>query len=105
MIKEILTAAAVPSQEARFPDPPEIHAVFFDSVDVESPDIGPGRIFVHDGIVELYAPTTTAGNEAKRRIGAELDARSIRYTTQGWHWLGDIRRYQEVIEFTYIEKT
>lgn len=105
MIQEILTAAAVPSQEARFPNPPELHAVYFDDVTADGPDIGPCRIFTHDGTVELYAPTTAAGNEARRRICAELDARSIHYTTQGWHWLSDIRRYQEIIEFTYIEKT
>lgn len=105
MIDEILTAAAIPSREARFPDPPELHAVYFDSVEAEGPDGGPARIFTHDGTVELYAPSTDAGNVAKKRLEAQLDARGIPYTTQGWYWLKELRRYQEIYEFTYIVKT
>jgi hypothetical protein len=49
-------------------------------------------------------PNIAAGNAARRRFLAELDARGIHYSTQGWYWLSDIRRYQEIIEFTFIEK-
>jgi hypothetical protein len=105
MIEKILKAAAVPSQAARFPDPPELHAVYFDSTTAEGADLGPALSITHDCIVELYAPSVSAGNDAKRRICEELDALGIRFTTQGWYWLSDIRRYQEIIEFTYIEKT
>ena len=105
MIDEILKAAAVPSQAARFPNPPEIHAVYFDSVETEGPDLGPAHLATHDCTVELYAPSISAGDEAKKRIGAELDTRGIRYTTQGWYWLREIQRYQEIIEFSHIEKT
>lgn len=104
MIETILDAAAVPAQAARFPDPPDLHAVYFDSVTAGGPD-DENRIFTHDCTVELYAPTIAAGNDAKWRICEELDARGIHYTTQGWYWLNDVRRYQEIIEFTYIEKT
>ena len=107
MIAEILTAAAIPSRPARFPDPPAVHAVYFDSVDTEgsdNPDRGPAATAVHDCTIELYAPTIEAGDSALMQVRAQLDARGIRYTTQGWYWLSEIQRYQEVIEFSHIEK-
>ena len=105
MIDKILTAATIPHQAARFPNPPDTHAVYFDSVTTDGPDEGPVRIVTHDVTVELYAPTVAEGEDAKRRLEAELDAHGLRYTTQGWYWLNDIRRYQEIYEFTYIVKT
>ena len=105
MLNEILSAASIPSQAARFPDPPAVHAVYFDSLGVEGPDDGPRRIYTHDCTVELYAPSIKRGDEALRRLIAEVDARGISYTTQGWYWLDAIKSYQEVVEFTYIEKT
>lgn len=104
MLNDILIAAAIPSQAARFPDPPAVHAVYFDSVVADGPDDGPRRIYTHDCTVELYAPTIKKGDEALHRLTPELDALGISYTTQGWYWLDTIKRYQEVIEFTYIEK-
>lgn len=105
MIDEILTAAAIPSRAARFPDPPEIHAIYFDSIGgTEGPDHEAATTEVHDCTVELYAPSTEAGDEALHRLRVELDARGIRYTTQGWFWLDAIRRYQEVVEFSHTEK-
>lgn len=105
MIERILTAASIPARAARFPDPPATHAIYFDSVDAEGPDCGPSRIFYHNATVELYASTLEAGEKAKALLVAELDAEALPYTTQGWYWLDEIRRYQEIIEFTYIEKT
>ena len=105
MLNDILTAASIPSKAARFPDPPAVHAVYFDSVVAEGPDGGPCRIYTHDCTVELYAPTIKKGDEALHRLTPEMDARGISYTTQGWYWLDAIKSYQEVIEFTYIEKT
>ena len=105
MINEILTAADIPSQAARFPDPPEIHAIYFDSVATEGPDQGPATTAKHDCTVELYAPSIKAGDEALHRLQEQLDTRDIRYTTQGWYWLSAIQRYQEVVEFFHIEKT
>ena len=104
MIDEILTAAAIPYQAARFPDPPEIHAVIFDSISTDGPDLGPATTAEHDSTVELYAPSIEAGDEALHRLTAQLDARGIRYTTQGWYWLSTIQRYQEIVEFSHIEK-
>jgi hypothetical protein len=102
MLTKILTAAAIPAREARFPDPPEeTHAVYFDSVTADGPD-GINRIFTHDCTVELYA--RTPDNEAKARLEAQLDAHGIAYTTQGWYWLDSLRRYQEIYEFQYITK-
>lgn len=105
MLNDIMTASAIPAREARFPNPPELHAVYFDSIEAEGADHAPSRIITHDCIVELYAPDVESGNGAKERLVAQLDARGIEYTTQGWHWLDSIRRYQEIIEFTYIIKT
>lgn len=105
MLNDILKAASIPSQAARFPDPPAVHAIYFESVDADGPDDGPRRTFSHDCTVELYAPTTKKGDKALHQLTAELDARGISYTTQGWYWLDAIRSYQEVIEFTYISKT
>lgn len=104
MPNDILRAASIPSQAARFPDPPALYAVYFDSVAADGPDEGSRRVFTHDCTVELYAPTIKKGDEALHRLIAELDALGISYTTQGWYWLEAIQRYQEVIEFTHIEK-
>lgn len=104
MINKILAAATIPSQAARFPDPPAIHAIYFDSVESEGPDSGPGRIFTHNYSVELYAPSIKKGDEALLRLLSQLDENGLQYTTQGWYWLSGIQRYQEVIEFSHIEK-
>lgn len=107
MINIILTAANIPSKPARFSDPPALHAVHFDSISPtdSNPDLGPALSVTHDCTVELYAPSIKAGKEARKRLLGELDARGIRYTTQGWYWLSAIQRYQDIIEFSYIEKT
>lgn len=103
-ISDILAAASIPAKAARYSNPPDIHAIYFDSVDADGPDDGPRRTFSHDCTVELYAPTTKRGDEALRQLTAELDARGLSYTTQGWYWLDTVQRYQEVIDFNYIEK-
>lgn len=104
MLNEILKAASIPSQAARFPDPPDVHAVYFDSVNTDGPDEGPRHICSHDCTVELYAPTIKKGDKALQQFLSELDVRGLSYTTQGWYWLDTIQRYQEVIDFNYIEK-
>lgn len=104
MIEEILTAAAIPHKAAQFADPPKVtYAVYFDSVDADGPDGEACQVFTHAYTVELYAPVLD--EDAKRRLEAELNARGIHYTTQGWYWLNETLRYQEIYEFTYIEKT
>ena len=105
MISEILTAARLPHQEAQYPDPPKgTFAVWLESVTADGSDFD-NRIFTHDCTLELYAPTVEAGNKDRTRLFAVLDSRGIHYTTQGWYWLNNIRRYQEVIEFTYTTKS
>lgn len=104
MIEKILTAAAIPARAARFPDPPKLYAVYFDSKETEGADIGAPLSITHDCTVELYAPSIKAGDEALQRLQAELDGLGIRYTTQGWYWLDAIQKYQEVVEFSHIEK-
>ncbi len=105
MIEAVLTAAVIPHQEAQYPEPPEgTFAVYLESVDADGAD-GSVDVLEHSCTIELYAPTISAGNEDRARLFAELGSRGVHYTTQGWYWLKDLRRYQEVITFTYYEKT
>ena len=104
MLNDILTAAAVPAKEAQFSAAPELFAVWFDSTEADGSDFSVDLI-THDCTVELYAPTISEGNAARQRILAQLKSRGIHYTTQGWYWLSAIHRYQEIIKFSYIEKT
>lgn len=104
LINDILTSAGIPAKPARFPDPPPLHAVIFDSTETDGPDECPSRIITHDCTVELYAPSVESGTQALHRLQAQLDALCIQFTTQGWYWLSAAQRYQEVIEFSYIEK-
>lgn len=102
MIKEILTAAGVPHKPARYPDPPTgTYAVYFDSVAAGGAD-GYNLVFTHDAMVELYAPKIDEA--ANAALESELDARGLHYERQGWYWLDSIKRYQDIYEFTYIEK-
>lgn len=104
MIKSVLVAAAIPHQEAQYPDPPAgTFAVYLESIDADGAD-GSVDVFERSCTIELYAPTIPAGNEDRTRLLDELGNRGVHYTTQGWYWLSTIRRYQEVIEFTYYEK-
>jgi len=103
-VNEILSVAAVPAREAEFPSAPELFAVWFDSTEADGAD-QEVNLITHDCTVELYAPLIAEGNAARQRILAQLKSRGIHYTTQGWYWLKNISRYQEIIEFTHIEKT
>lgn len=103
MVESILKAASIPSQPARYPDPPACtYAVWFDSVDVDGPD-GCNRIFTHDITVELYESRQDPAAEAA--IEAELNAQGISWAKQPRYWLSSIQRYQAIYEFTYIEKS
>ena len=104
MIQEIHKDAGIPAKPAIYLDPPPLHAVWFDSIDGDGADLGPSQIFTHDCTVELYAPDIASGNAALQRLIKQLDERNIHYDTQGWYWLKEIRRYQEVITFTYYNK-
>lgn len=104
MLNDILKAASIPAQAARFPDAPAVYIVYFDSVDADGPDDGHRRIRTHACTLELYASTIKKGNSALQQLTAELSARGLSYATQGWYWLDAIKSYQEVIDFNYIEK-
>lgn len=105
MINAVLKAAGVPGKPARFSDPPPLYAVWFDSIETDGADQGEPHTVEHDCTVELYADTVSAGGKALKALGRELIVRGIQYSTQGWYYLSAVRKYQEVIEFSYIEKT
>lgn len=102
MVKDILTAAGIPFQSARFPNPPAVtYAVYFDDVTAEGADHD-NCIFTHDITVELYEPQKDGAAESA--VEAALNARGIPWTKQARYWLDAIRRYQVIYEFTYIVK-
>lgn len=102
MIEKILNAAHLLFWPARCPVPPEeTYAVYFDEVTADGPD-GHNFIFTHEVMVELYEPTHDDASESA--LEAELNARGIPWTKQARYWLSEIRRYQVVYEFSYIEK-
>ena len=102
MIETILKAAGLLAWQGRAAHPPvETYAVYFDDVTADGPD-GYNRIFTHNVTVELYEPTQDDNAEAA--VEAELNARGIPWTKQARYWLDDVRRYQVIYEFSYIEK-
>lgn len=102
MVKEILKAAGLLAWQGRAAYPPAgTYAVYFDDVTAAGPD-GYNRIFTHAVTVELYEPTQDDAAEAA--VEAELNARGIPWTKQARYWLDNVRRYQVVYEFAYIEK-
>lgn len=103
IISEILTAATIPSQEARFPDPPDqTYAIWFDETTADGPDLAT-RIFTHDSMVELYEPALD--DAAETRLETELNKRGIHWTKTARNWLQSVRRYQVAYDFTIITKT
>lgn len=104
MTKDILKAAGIPFQEARYPDPPAdlTYAVYFDDVSADGADLS-NCIFTHDITVELYEPEQDA--EAEAAVEAALNARGISWTKQARYWLDSIHRYQVIYEFSYIKKS
>lgn len=102
MVKSILKAAGLLAWPSRVADPPAgTYAIYFDDVEADGPD-GFNRIFTHDVMVELYEPIPDDNAEAA--VEAELNARGIPWTKQARNWLQDVRRYQVVYDFSYIEK-
>lgn len=104
MTKDILKAAGIPFQEARYPDPPAdlTYAVYFDDVSADGADLT-NCVFTHDITVELYEPEQDA--EAEAAVEAALNARGISWTKQARYWLDSIHRYQVIYEFSYIKKS
>lgn len=108
MIKDILTAAAVPFRQGHFVRPPaETYAVYFDDRTMDGADrvsttAGLPYICEHDVTIELYEPTPDDGKETA--IEAELTARGVPWTKQDRYWLHDVQRYQVIYEFTFYTK-
>ena len=108
MIKDILTAAAVPFKQGRYIGPPaETYAVYFDDVEVNGADPVPTsvklpRICTHDARIELYEPKPD--DVAEAAIEAELNARGLPWTKEDRYWLKDAQRYQVLYEFTFYSK-
>lgn len=104
MTEEVLKAAGVPFQPARYPNPPAelTYAVYFDDVTADGADLS-NDIFTHDVTVELYEPEQDPAAEAA--VEAQLNARGIPWTKQARYWLESIQRYQTVYEFSYKSKT
>ena len=104
MIKQITKAAGLKIRQTRHQKPQgETYGVYMDAVEAGGAD-GMNCIRTHDITLELYAPNMTAAEAAASAIEDELDARGIPWSKQGWYWLQDEQRYQEVYEFSYIEK-
>lgn len=102
MVDTILTAAALPYRESRFPDPPaSTFAVYLDNVEATGAD-GLNLIYRHDVLVELYEPEKDDNAEAA--MEAAINAQGLPWTKQARYWLKDVQRYQVVYDFTYYEK-
>lgn len=104
MIKEILTAAGIPSRETRWVSKPpaEDYAIYMDDVTADGPD-DENRIFTHDITVELYETKPNPKLEADLEAG--LNAVGLKWSKQSRYWVPEAQRYQVIYEFTYITKT
>lgn len=104
MIEEIAKAAGLKLRETRHQKPPSgVYGVYMDAVTADGAD-GVNCLRTHDYTLELYAPTAKEASAAETAIEDELDARGIPWTKQGRYWLESEQRYQEIYEFTHIEK-
>lgn len=103
MIKAITKAAGLEIRETRHQKPGDTYGVYMDAVEAGGAD-GVNCIRRHDITLELYAPTAAKAEAAESALEDVLDARGIPWTKQGRYWLKDEQKYQEIYEFTYIEK-
>lgn len=104
MIKEIAKAAGLKLRETRHQKPPSgTYGTYMDAVEAGGAD-GVNCIRTHDYTLEIYAPTAAEINAACQNVEDALDVRGISWTKQGIYWLPDEQKYQEIYEFTHIEK-
>lgn len=96
---------AIPAKPGRFPDPPDTFIVWFDAVDADGPDDEAPCVFTHDVTMELYAPTMEAARVAQAALEIAIGTQGLPWTAQGWYWLQNVQRYQNIYEFTYTTKT
>lgn len=104
MIKEILTAAGIPSKETRWVSKPpdKTYALYLIDVAADGSDYE-NLIYTQDITVELYEPKPDP--QAEAAFEAQLNARGIKWTKQPRYWVPETQRYQVIYEFTIITKT
>ena len=104
MIKTIAKAAGLKLREIRHQKPPSgTYGTYMDAVEAGGAD-GVNCIRTHNYTLEIYAPTADDLAAAGSAIEDALDERGIPWTSQGGYWLPEEQRYQEIYEFTHIEK-
>ena len=102
MIKTVLQAADVPGREGWYDSPPEgNYVLWYDDVTTDGPD-GLPWIKRHDVTLELYEPVADQAVEAA--LEAAIAAQGFQWTKQARYWLKDLKHYQVIYEFTFIEK-
>lgn len=102
MIKTILQAADVTGREGWYDSPPAgNYVLWYDDVTTDGPDGFPW-IRRHDVTLELYEPMADPAAEAA--LEAAITAQGLQWTKQARYWLKDLKRYQVIYEFTFIEK-
>jgi hypothetical protein len=104
MINEIAKAAGLELREARHPKPLSMsYGVYMDEVEAGGAD-GVNCLRTHNYTLEVYSPTAKEADDIEAAIEDALDERGIPWTKQGRYWLAEAQRYQEIYEFTHIEK-
>jgi hypothetical protein len=104
MINEIAKAAGLKLRRTRHTKPPSgTYGVYMDAVEAGGAD-GVNLLRRHDYTLEIYAATADELDAAGSAVEDALDERGIPWTKQGGYWLPEEQRYQEVYEFTHIEK-
>ena len=104
MIKEIAKAAGLKLRETRHQKPPSgVYGVYMDAVEASGAD-RMNCLRTHEYTLEVYAPSADAAEATEEAIETALDERGIPWTKQGRYWLADEQKYQEIYEFSHIEK-
>jgi len=104
MINEIAKAAGLKLRKTRHTKPPSgTYGTYMDAVEAGGAD-GVNLLRIHDYTLEVYAPTADELAAAGNSIEEALDERGIPWTKQGGYWLQEEQKYQEIYEFTHIEK-
>lgn len=104
MIKEIAKAAGLKLRESRHQKPLSTpYGVYMDAVEAGGAD-GVNCLRLHEYTLEVYSPTANDADEIETAIEDALDERGIPWTKQGRYWLTEEQRYQEIYEFSHIEK-
>lgn len=104
MINAIAKVAGLKLRESRHQKPLSTpYGVYMDAVKAGGAD-GENCLRTHNYTLEVYSPTAEAAEVIETAIEDALDAYGIPWTKQGRYWLADEQRYQEIYEFSHIEK-